>query len=146
MKSVEEKTTADIQQENKKIFLKSLFFVLSFYLLANGIVFAATSEWISVSGALLGFLGLVLVAAPTYFFLKSDVKNFKRYLLNMSAVHLSLFLLEFVILFVLEFVGFFKGIVSVAWFSASGVIFLSLGLILLLDLIYYFYYVLSKGK
>ena len=50
--------------ENKQIFLKSLFFVLSIYLLINGIMFIWDSKLIVESVAVFSLLGVFLVATP----------------------------------------------------------------------------------
>jgi hypothetical protein len=132
--------------ENKQIFLKSLFFVLSIYLLINGIIFIWDSALIVDALAIFSLLGVFLVATPMYFFLKSNIKKFWRYLANMTIVHIILFLVEFVTVYILDHNGFFTGWESMCWLVSSIVALLGFGIILLIDLIYNFYFAIFKAK
>jgi hypothetical protein len=132
--------------ENKQIFLKSLFFVLSIYLLINGIIFIWDSALIVDALAIFSLVGVFLVATPIYFFLKSNVKKFWRYLANMTIVHIALFLVEFVTVYILDHNGFFTGLESMCWLVSSIVALLGFGIILLIDLIYNLCFAIFKVK
>ncbi len=141
----EEKTTVK-SSENKQIFLKSLFFVLAIYLLVNGINFIWDLGLIVDTLAVFSLFGVFLAATPMYFFLKSNIKNFWRYLANMAIVHIILFLVEFVSVYILDHNGFFTGWESLCWLVSSIVVFLGLGIILLIDLIHNFYLSILREK
>jgi hypothetical protein len=132
--------------ENKQIFLKSLFFVLSIYLLINGIIFIWDSALIVDALAIFSLVGVFLVATPMYFFLKSNIKKFWRYLANMTIVHIILFLVEFVTVYILDHNGFFTGLESMCWLVSSIVALLGFGIILLIDLIYNLCFVIFKVR
>jgi len=124
--------------ENKQIFLKSLFYILSVHLLVSGINFA----WLRGPMSPMWIFSLVvlfLVSVPTYFFLKSNIKKTWRYLANMSIVHGALCTLELIIIFILYAMNFFKDLEWLFWFFNAIIIFCGIGLILLIDLFFIIY-------
>lgn len=141
-----EEKTAVKSSENKQIFFKSLFFVLSIYLLVNGIVFIGDLALMDTGVAMISVLGVFLVATPVYFFLKSNIKNFWRYLANMTIVHVTLFFVEFVIVFILDHNGFFGVWEAVVWLISTFIALGGVGVILLIDLIYTINYTILNGK
>lgn len=145
MGMAEEKNVVKIS-ENKQIFLKSLCFILSIYLLVNGIIFIWDCGLIVDALAIFSLLGVFLVAIPMYFFLKSNVKKFWRYLANMSIVHIILFLLEFVTVCILDRNGFFAGWEFLCWLVSSIVALVGIGIILLIDLFFNFYLSMVQGE
>ncbi len=132
--------------ENKQIFLKSLFFMLSIYLIVNGLVFIGNEGLISTPMIFFALLLVFLIATPAYFFLKSNIKNFRRYLANMTIVHIVLFLVEFGIIFILDYMDFFKGWSALGWLAGCVFILAGIGIILLIDLVYNVYCLWRKKR
>lgn len=145
MGKAEEKNVVKIS-ENKQIFLKSLFFMLSIFLLLNVIFLLWDSAFIVEGVAIFSLAGSFLVATPVYFFMKSNVKNFWRYWVNMLVVYIILFLLEFATAFILDLVGFFTDWESLFLIAASIVFLIIGGIILLLDLSHNVYISITQGK
>ncbi len=142
--NIPDKSTKKLS-ENKQIFLKSLFYILSVHLLANGINFAWSRRTISPMW-LVSLIVIFLVSVPTYFFLKSNIKKTWRYLANMSMVHGALCAFELIIIFILYAMNFFKGFEWLFWFFNAIIIFCGIGLILLIDLFFIIYIQVTKGK
>ena len=133
--SVNEKRAEKIS-ENKQIFLKSIFFVLSIYFLVSVICVLSYMELIDSVASFFSFICIYLISLPMYFFLKSNIKKTWRYLSNMAIVNGAFLGVGVVIVLILCAMELFKDWERVAVIFIIANIFCGILSFILIDLVY----------